>query len=81
MLAVPMIDGEIEKGQIEPERVKAKSSHRYDKLISDLFPEDDWIRDNCKILDAKQSVFVLQGSQANGGRQLGSQAVHDVSQS
>lgn len=68
MLAVPMIDGEIEKGQIEPERIKAKSSHRYDKLISDLFPEDDWIRDNCKILDAKQSVlFFKEAKQMEDG--------------
>ncbi len=68
MLAVPMIDGEIEKGQIEPERVKAKNSHRYDKLISNLFPEDDWFRDNCKTHDAKQSVlFFKEAKQMEDG--------------
>lgn len=68
MLAVPMIDGEIEKGQIEPERVKVKSNHRYEKLIGDIFPEDDWIHDDCKILDAKQSVlFFKEAKQLEDG--------------
>lgn len=68
ILVVPWIDGEVSQKKIETLQPTGNNNQRYEKLITDLFPEDDWIRGRCKILDAKQSIlFFKEAKQLEDG--------------
>ena len=69
LFVVPWIDPKIEQKRIETlYPSQQQSNQRYDRLITEIFPEDDWIRGKCKILDAKQSVlFFKEAKQLEDG--------------
>lgn len=60
LVIVPLIDHRVTQKKIETQHPSQTSSQRYDQLITEIFPEDDWIRERCKILDAKQSILFFK---------------------
>ncbi|MEC9093074.1 MAG: hypothetical protein VX438_10240 [Planctomycetota bacterium] len=57
---VPLIDGRVAQKQIETRLPSETNNQRYAKLITTVFPADDWIRGRCKILDARQSILFFK---------------------
>lgn len=60
LVVVPAIDKDVVQKKVEVVHQTSAGNQRYDRLITEIFPTDDWIRGRCKILDARDSILFFK---------------------